>query len=144
MESGLLLKAESLIAKLNLAGLSIELSGPNSLRVKGDATKKQIETIRQFKAQIIEALSPNCLNCGLALTIIEDENFWFCPLGCGSRSNHQNVTVAPIDKQPSHNHHTTVTQVSNNNNNALNRDCDGCDGCDGCFQTKSNNVKKGG
>jgi len=30
-------------------------------------------------------ISPNCSNCDLEMIFVENENIWFCPLGCESR-----------------------------------------------------------
>ncbi len=48
---------ENIISELKTSGLLFELSGQDSLRVQGKATKNQVETIRTHKTAIIEVLS---------------------------------------------------------------------------------------
>ncbi len=78
-------QAETILSELQASGLSLALTDNSSLRIKGAATKTQIETCRRFKAQIIEALSPHCAKCDLPMHIIDNGSLWFCPLGCQSQ-----------------------------------------------------------
>jgi hypothetical protein len=80
-------QAERILSELQVSGLSLTLTDKSSLRIKGKATKGQIEFCRRFKTQIIEALSPHCSNCALPMQLINDGNLWFCPFGCESRKN---------------------------------------------------------
>lgn len=75
-----------ILRELQKTDIFLEVTGKNSLRITGKATREQLETCRQWKAQLIESLSPKCSNCGLPLELIEDGKLWFCPLGCESRS----------------------------------------------------------
>ncbi len=78
-------QAKIILSELQASGLSLALTDNSSLRIKGAATKTQIETCRRFKSQIIEALSPHCANCDLSMRIINNGSLWFCPLGCQSQ-----------------------------------------------------------
>lgn len=61
-------------------------------------SKGQIQTEKQAFDTFDTALSsvnqknfickkdaPNCSNCGLEMSLIENGKLWFCPLGCESR-----------------------------------------------------------
>ncbi len=75
---------EWLFSELKKQGIDLEVVG-NGLRVKGEITAAQKEFIRIWKRQLIEAASPKCRNCNLAMDLIEDGKLWFCPVGCESR-----------------------------------------------------------
>ncbi len=77
--------AKTILSEFRASGLSLVVTGKNSLRIKGEATSAQIETCRRFKAQIIETLSLHCSNCTQPMQLIDGGNLWFCPLGCESR-----------------------------------------------------------
>lgn len=69
---------------LQAQGIGFEITLSNKLRITARTTAKQFELIRLWKVQIIEAISPKCANCGLAMNLIENGKLWFCPLGCES------------------------------------------------------------
>lgn len=79
------IEGERILSEMRSTGLSLEITGTYTLRIKGKATSAQIKIIRRCKAQIIEALSPKCSNCTLALQLIEGGKLWFCPFGCESK-----------------------------------------------------------
>jgi len=68
--------------ELTAQGIGFEITPANTLRITARTTKTQFELIRLWKAQIIEAVSPKCSNCNLAMKLIENGKLWFCPLGC--------------------------------------------------------------
>lgn len=73
-----------LLGELQKLGISLNVVGENGLHVKGEMNAEQKELIRLWKRQLIEALSPKCLNCGLPMNLIENDSLWFCPFGCSS------------------------------------------------------------
>lgn len=73
-----------LVGALKIQGVSLAVVGKNALHVTGEITVEQKESLRIWKRQIIEALSPKCPGCNLSLELIENGNLWFCPLGCKS------------------------------------------------------------
>ncbi len=77
--------AEWLLSELEKQGVTLSVAGKNALHVKGEITPAQKEHIRIWKRQLIDALSPNCSNCNLAMELIENGNLWFCSLGCESK-----------------------------------------------------------
>lgn len=77
-------QAEHILSELQTSGLSLALTAHSTLRITGKATPAQITACRQYKAQIIETLSPHCSNCDLPMQIIDGGSLWFCPLGCES------------------------------------------------------------
>jgi hypothetical protein len=79
------IEGERILSEMRSAGISLEITKNYTLRIKGKATPAQIKIIRRYKAQIIEALSPKCSNCTLALKLIEGGKLWFCPVGCQSK-----------------------------------------------------------
>ncbi len=78
-------EAKTILSEFCASGLSLVVTGKNSLRIKGEATPEQIVNLRKWKTQLINQLSPKCSNCTLAMNLINDGNLWFCPLGCESR-----------------------------------------------------------
>jgi hypothetical protein len=78
-------QSETILAELHSVGLSLVVTGKNSLRIKGAATQKQIEHLRKWKAQLINQISPKCSNCTVAMELIHDGTLWFCPFGCESQ-----------------------------------------------------------
>ncbi len=70
---------------LKQQGVSLLVVGENALHVKGELTPAQSEAVRLWKQNLINALSPKCSNCTLALQLINDGTLWFCPFGCESR-----------------------------------------------------------
>ncbi len=77
--------AEWLLNELEKQGVTLSVAGKNALHVKGEITAAQKEIVRVWKRQLIEALSPKCSNCNLAMNLIENGKLWFCPLGCESK-----------------------------------------------------------
>ncbi len=78
-------EGEAILSELCAGGLSLAVTGKNSLRIKGEATPAQLATVRLWKAQLINHLSPKCSNCTQPLQLINDGTLWFCPFGCESR-----------------------------------------------------------
>ena len=76
---------EWLLSDLEKRGVKLSVTSENGLHIKGEITPAQKELIRLWKRQLIEALSPKCSNCGLAMKLIEDGKLWFCPFGCASQ-----------------------------------------------------------
>jgi hypothetical protein len=74
-----------LLSELKKQGVTLSVAGKNALHVKGEITPAQKEIVRVWKRQLIEALSPKCSNCTLAMELIENGKLWFCPFGCESR-----------------------------------------------------------
>ena len=79
-------EAETILSEFCASGLSLVVTGKNSLRIKGEATQQQIENLRKWKTQLINQLSPKCSNCTLPMELINDGALWFCPFGCESRN----------------------------------------------------------
>ena len=75
------------LRELQEQGIGFEITPANTLRITARTTAKQFELIRSWKAQIIEAISPKCKNCNLAMKLIENGKLWFCPFGCESQPN---------------------------------------------------------
>lgn len=73
-----------LLGELQKLGISLTVVGENGLHVKGEMNAEQKEIVRLWKRQLIEALSPKCLVCGLPMNFLENNNLWFCPFGCSS------------------------------------------------------------
>ncbi len=80
-------EGRQVLQALKSQGVSFEITDKNKLRIRTRTTKEQFEIIRRWKAQIINELSPKCSNCTLAMELINDGTFWFCPFGCESRKN---------------------------------------------------------
>jgi hypothetical protein len=78
-------EAKTVLSEFCTSGLSLIVTGKNSLRIKGAATPEQIENLRKWKTQLINQLSPKCSNCTLPMELINDGTLWFCPFGCESR-----------------------------------------------------------
>jgi len=78
-------EAKTILSEFCASGLSLIVTGKNSLRIKGEATPKQIENLRKWKTQLINQLSPKCSNCTLPMELINNGTLWFCPFGCESR-----------------------------------------------------------
>lgn len=79
------IEAENLLNELVSKNISVEISGSNSLRIRGKMTKTQFEIVKRWKAQFLELLSPKCSYCGLKLEIWK--NKLFCPMGCRNSKN---------------------------------------------------------
>ncbi len=79
-------EAKTILSDFQASGLSLAVTGKTSLRIKGEATRQQIENLRKWKTQLINRLSPKCSNCTLPLQLINDGTLWFCPFGCESRN----------------------------------------------------------
>jgi len=77
--------AAAILSELQTSELQLTIVGKDSLRIKGKATKQQMEKIRLFKSHIINLLSPKCGKCGLEMDLIENGKTWFCAFGCESR-----------------------------------------------------------
>lgn len=78
-------EAKTILSEFQASGLSLVVTGKTSLRIKGEATPKQIENLRKWKTQLINQLSPKCSNCAQPMQLINDGALWFCPFGCESR-----------------------------------------------------------
>ncbi len=52
-------QAETILGELRASGLNLSLTKTTNLRIVGTATGRQLEIVRLWKRQIIEALSPN-------------------------------------------------------------------------------------
>jgi hypothetical protein len=78
-------EAKTILSEFRASGLSLVVTGKNSLRIKGEATPEQIVNLCNWKTQLINQLSPKCSNCGLPMELINDGALWFCPFGCESR-----------------------------------------------------------
>ena len=78
-------EAAVILSAFQATGLNLVVTGKNSLRIKGEATRQQVEILRRWKTQLIDRLSLKCSNCGLPMQIINDGALWFCALGCESR-----------------------------------------------------------
>ncbi len=74
------------LRELKAQGISFEITPENKLRITTKTNAEQFELIRLWKAQIVEAISPNCSNCNLAMKLIENGKLWFCPFGCESKN----------------------------------------------------------
>ena len=79
-------EAKTILSEFCASGLSLVVTGKNSLRIKGKATPQQIVNLHKWKTQLINQLSPKCSNCTLPMQLISDDTLWFCPLGCESRN----------------------------------------------------------
>ncbi|HLM60436.1 MAG TPA: hypothetical protein VK308_06520 [Pyrinomonadaceae bacterium] len=79
------IQAETILDRFRADGLSLSVTNKQTLRIVGAVSKRQLEVVRLWKQNIIEALSPKCTNCGLSMQLIENGDLWFCPLGCESR-----------------------------------------------------------
>jgi hypothetical protein len=78
-------QAAIILRTLRADGLNLSVTKTTNLRIVGRATKQQLELVRLWKQQIIEALSPKCEHCDLEMNLIENGKLWFCPLGCESK-----------------------------------------------------------
>lgn len=78
-------QAETILEMLRADGLKFSITDKATLRIVGTATARQLEIVRLWKRQIIEALSPKCEHCDLEMNLIENGKLWFCPLGCESK-----------------------------------------------------------
>ncbi len=78
-------QAQTILSELQTSGVSLGVTGKNSLRIKGAAIPEQLATVRLWKSEIIDGLSPKCSNCTLAMQLINDGELWFCSFGCESR-----------------------------------------------------------
>jgi hypothetical protein len=76
---------EWLLSELEKQAIELSVVGVNGLHIKGEVTLEQKEHIRLWKRQLINALSPKCSNCDLAMQIVDNGNLWFCPFGCESQ-----------------------------------------------------------
>ncbi len=84
---------EWLLSELKKQDIELSITDGNGLHIKGEITPAQKEHIRIWKRQLIEALSPKCSNCTLAMELIENGTLWFCPLGCESKERHSAVRL---------------------------------------------------
>lgn len=78
-------QAGEILRTLCADGLSLSVTDNSKLHIVGTAKPAQLQLIRIWKRHIIEALSPKCSNCTLAMQIIDNGTLWFCPLGCESQ-----------------------------------------------------------
>ncbi len=78
-------QAETILSELQADGLNLSITDNSKLHIVGTAKPAQLQLIRIWKRHIIEALSPKCSNCTLAMQIIDNGNLWFCPFGCESQ-----------------------------------------------------------
>ncbi len=76
---------EWLLSELKKQDIELSITDGNGLHIKGEITPSQKECVRIWKRQLIEALSPKCSNCTLAMELIENGKRWFCPFGCESK-----------------------------------------------------------
>ncbi|MEJ7701437.1 MAG: hypothetical protein WKF71_17590 [Pyrinomonadaceae bacterium] len=78
-------QAGEILRTLRADGLNLSVTDNSKLHIVGTATLRQLKIVRIWKRHIIEALSPKCSNCTLAMQIIDNGNLWFCPFGCESQ-----------------------------------------------------------
>jgi hypothetical protein len=78
-------QAAIILRTLRADGLNLFVTKTANLRIVGTATARQLEIVRLWKRQIIEALSPKCSNCTLPMRLVNNGNLWLCPFGCQSQ-----------------------------------------------------------
>jgi len=86
-------EGNQVLQRLEGQGVSFEITDKNNLRITTKTTLKQFELIRLWKKHIIDALSPKCPNCGLAMQLINNGEFWLCALACESKKRHSTASL---------------------------------------------------
>lgn len=89
----LLLEASEILRELQNRGVQFEVLYSDTLKVRGIISNENRQKIKLWKMQIIEILSPKCLNCESKLNLIQDSmrnSVWVCPMGCGTQINTRN------------------------------------------------------